>query len=65
MVFRFLLHDSYDMSVGGVSGERKQGIWGENCARKNWQQYGKIRTIKQTCSKLNAVVALANFQQKE
>jgi hypothetical protein len=37
----------------------------ENCARKNWQQYGKIRTIKQKCSKLSAVVALANLQQKE
>jgi hypothetical protein len=33
----------------------------KNCARK----LTTIRTIKQTCSKLSAVVALANFQQKE
>jgi hypothetical protein len=29
MVFRFLLHDSSDMSIGGVSGKRKFGIWSE------------------------------------
>jgi hypothetical protein len=28
MVSRFLLHDPSDMSIGGVSGERKSGIWG-------------------------------------
>jgi hypothetical protein len=29
MVFGFLLHDSSDASIGGVSGERKLSIWGE------------------------------------
>ncbi len=28
MVSRFLLHDSSDMSIGGVGGERKLSIWG-------------------------------------
>jgi hypothetical protein len=28
MVFGFLLHDSSDVSIGGVSGERKLSIWG-------------------------------------
>ncbi len=28
MVLRFLLHDSSDMRIGGVSGERKLSIWG-------------------------------------
>ncbi len=32
--------------------------------RELCKKTGKIRTIKQTCSKLSAVVALANFQQK-
>jgi hypothetical protein len=38
---------------------------GKKLCKKNWQQYGKIRTRKQTCSKLSAVVAPSNFQQKE
>jgi hypothetical protein len=29
MIFGFLLHDSSDVSIGGVSGERKLSIWGE------------------------------------
>jgi hypothetical protein len=37
---------------------------GSRIVQENWQ-YGKVRTIKQMCSKLSAVVALANFQQKE
>jgi hypothetical protein len=28
MFFRFLLHDSSDMSIGGISGERKLSVWG-------------------------------------
>ncbi len=28
MVLGFLLHDSSDVSIGGVSGERKLSIWG-------------------------------------
>ncbi len=28
MVFGFLLHDSSDVSIRGVSGERKLSIWG-------------------------------------
>ncbi len=28
MVSRFLLHDSSDMSIGGISGKRKLSIWG-------------------------------------
>ncbi len=38
MVFGFLLHDSSDMSIGGVSGERKLNIWGRvlewHCCRQ-------------------------------
>ncbi len=37
------------------------GSPGRKLCKKNWQQYGKILTRKQTCSKLSAVVALANF----
>jgi hypothetical protein len=28
MISRFLLHDSSDMSIGGISGKRKLSIWG-------------------------------------
>jgi hypothetical protein len=28
MVFVFLLHDSSDVSIGGVSGKRKLSVWG-------------------------------------
>ncbi len=47
MVVGFLLHDASDVGVGGVSGERKFGIWGRvlKWYRRHQEAFGLLEGL--------------------
>jgi hypothetical protein len=47
MVLGFLLHDSSDKSIGGVSGERKLSIWGKMLKwhRRRQEAFGSLESL--------------------
>jgi hypothetical protein len=47
MVFGFLLHDSSDVSIGGVSGEGKLSIWGGvlEWHRRRQEAFGPLESL--------------------
>jgi hypothetical protein len=47
MVFEFLLHDSSNVSIGGISGERKLSIWGGvlEWHRRRQEAFGLLESL--------------------